>query len=438
MYFIFEVVLISELLIFNYMKNEINDFSFYSDFSQREIVRKIFDQAIFQKIETEPQLKKLLDNVILRGEGIQKVGPPKSFEAAALRSMLLADPDWKKQIPPLRELMSLFQSIFCKKDPKLFSAAKAWLQEKLFAAKEEVPSEKMRAIYVRNLLALYPFFSPEAGEEVSFEVLGKLETYIVELIPLTPSYSSSPLMAYGLIPKEKNKNIPPFLVFKGTTYPTDEGFAQSLLTDINPFAPVGGYAFQLFIKERIEKWLKKQTQNGSKVEVIGASLGGALSLQTASYLPSYIKEVHAFNSPAVTSSEVQAWNQKNEEFPEVHVYLQNNDPISSFVGSCFAPDWKIYHVYSPIEDPLQAHASFYTAHEQAFIIPGDARSLNNSLKRSMWPIAQNFLFVPLFLVGLCLFFLIELARGVSSATQFFFQRCDLLDDPKKSLSSIWS
>jgi hypothetical protein len=407
----------SEILIFNFIKDQKPEFSYYSKASQETIVKKIFEQVLLQRISKEGDLKSFIDNVVLNQSGKTSVNLPSDDPAeAALIAMLLADPDWKQKIPDRKDLLPLILSIFWEKDPKMFQIARNWLQAKLEAAKEEIPCARMRSIYIRNLLAYYPFFSPERGDKIRLPLgeEGKLIEYEVVPIELTPSFWVTPLMAYGL----QSTEGPSFLLFKGTTYPTDEGYLQSLLTDINPFACVGSYAFQFFAKKRIEKWLVDH----EKAEVIGASLGGSLSLQTVSYFPEKVKAVHAFNSPGMSSSEIKVWKQKTEklnleERPDVNVYLQSKDLISSFVGSCFALDWNIHHVYAPIEDSLQAHAAAYTAHEEAFIIPGDANSVNRSLKRRIWPIVQNILFVPFFFIGAICFLVVACALAISHFVQ---------------------
>jgi pimeloyl-ACP methyl ester carboxylesterase len=274
---------------------------------------------------------------------------------------------------------------------------------------------------LRNLLCYYPFFSPKKEEEIHLP-FGPLEStlsYRVEPIELTPPYLGSPLMAYGLVPKTAKAN--PLLLFKGTTYPADSGFYLSLLTDINPFGAVGSFAFQGFGKEKFKSWLAKQAQDNLKAEVMGASLGGSLSLQTAATFPEYISSVHAFNSPGVTFKEVESWK-KSQERPEVNVYLQEGDPVSSFVGRCFAPDWNIYRVFVPKITPAQVHASTYTAHPEVFIIPEEASTVNKDMRRRFWPFIQNVVLFPTFLLGSV--FLVMKIQGlhIRSVSQKIFKK----------------
>jgi pimeloyl-ACP methyl ester carboxylesterase len=138
-----------------------------------------------------------------------------------------------------------------------------------------------------------------------------------------------------------------------------------------------------------------------KAEVMGTSLGGALSLHTASYLPQYLQAAYAFNSPGMSSVECRAWKQKTkEEKPRVEVYLQKGDPVSEFVGSKFSSDWAVYQVYAEDQDPFQSHASMFLAYPESFVIPLDAQKVNEH--RVMWAWVQNILFIPLFLLNLLL------------------------------------
>lgn len=381
--------------IFSYLKKANPYFDAYSPTAQKKIVDEVFKRSKNLSID---QTHSLIKKIILSKAGASIAPPLDHPLGKAFSSLLLAESDWHEKIPSLQKVFSFLPSILWKTDPNLSKAARNWLQAKIQHSAEEIPDKKMRSIYLRNLLAYYPFFSPKKDEEIRLP-FGPLEStlsYRVEPIELTPPYLGSPLMAYGLIPKTAKAS--PLLLFKGTTYPADNGFYLSLLTDINPLGAVGSFAFQRFGKGKIESWLAKQAQEHDKVEVLGASLGGSLSLQTAATYPKYIKSVHAFNSPGVSFEEVALWG-KSEEKPEVNVYLQEGDPISSFVGRCFACDWKIHQVFVPKISSAQVHASTYTAHPEVFIIPEDATTVNRDIRRRFWPFIQNVVLFPPFLLG---------------------------------------
>ena len=381
--------------IFNYLKLTNPRFKNYSKKSQEKIVDEVFKRS--EKMDLN-QTRSLIKRVILSERGKGTVPPMDHPMGKMFNSLLLAESNWSEKIPSNKEVFSFLPSLLWKMDPSLFKEARNWLESKINCAAQEVPNKKMRDIYLRNLLSYYPFFSPEKGDEIRlpFGPLDSMLTYRVEPIELTPDFLGSPLMAYGLVPKIGG--VSPILLFKGTTYPSDKGFYLSLLTDINPYGAVGSFAFQFSAKEKIKSWLVKQSQKGSKAEVMGASLGGCLSLQTAATYPGYIKAVHAFNSPGVTFDEVASW-EKSKEKPQVNVYLQGGDLISSVVGRCFAPDWRIYRVFVEGISSSQVHAAAYTAHPEAFIIPEETQQVNEELGRRFWPFVQNILLFSFFLLG---------------------------------------
>jgi pimeloyl-ACP methyl ester carboxylesterase len=370
-------------------------FDAYSPSSQEKLVAEVFKRS--QHL-TMDQTNTLIGSITLSPSCVNTSSPMNHPVGEAFASFLLTESDWYGKVPSFWKVVSFLPSVLWKKDLKLMREAKSWLQANISNVSKESLNGKLGSAYLRNLISYYPYFVPEQGEKISLPMGASRfnVTYTVELIELTPSYLGSPITAYGLVP-ERGKKAPPILLFKGTTYPADDGFYLSLLTDINPYGSVGMLAFQMG-KEKIETWLQERTKE-CKAEVMGVSLGGCLSLQTASQYPEYIKAVHAFNSPGITFDEVDAWQQSRQEKPEVNVYLQDGDPVSSSVGRCFAPDWKIHGVFAPATDPIQAHASTYTAHPEAFIIPEDVKSINQDMRRRFWPIIQNCLLLPAFLIG---------------------------------------
>lgn len=160
---------------------------------------------------------------------------------------------------------------------------------------------------IGNVLALYTFLKPEKGEplEVPLFVNGmwEKELYTIDTLQLTPNWMGSPVIAYGLNPAGKN---PPLLLFKGTSYPTDQGFYLQILADLNPFRSIGAYLFSIG-KKPIKQWLQNA---GGKARLYGTSLGGALCEHTVIHYPDLIDKVFAFNCPALMGFELSQWNRK--------------------------------------------------------------------------------------------------------------------------------
>jgi pimeloyl-ACP methyl ester carboxylesterase len=187
----------------------------------------------------------------------------------------------------------------------------------------------------------------------------------VDNLPFTPEWMGSPLVAFGLTSKV---NIaPPLLLFKGTTYPTDDGFGLSLVTDINPFASVGKYGFKLGEK-KISTWLKAHTTH-AKARVYGKSLGGALAWQTALGYPSHVEKCMTYGAPGFRSVDLKRCKQLEEQkaLPPIYMFYQENDPVA--IVDEMANSGIHYMVLGKhCRKGVAAHADIYSTHEISSII----------------------------------------------------------------------
>lgn len=253
---------------------------------------------------------------------------------------------------------------------------------------------------VGQFLSYFTFFGPYDGEEISLpiEIDGTwhLIDYTVEKIPLSPSWMGSQSFAFGLKPKQE---APPLLLFKGTSYPTDEGFGLQLLTDFNPLASVGSYLFWLG-RSNIEKWLKK---GSSKSRVFGLSLGGALTQHAALHFPDRIESAFAYNTPALLPWEVK----KSKEHRGVHIFCNEND-LSSDSGFSYGKGWNVYKVF--VENP----PSFLLAHVQCYLGRKEFKLIQIQPKKTFWAfiIASLHLIlpIPLFFLGSLGYFLTQVFK----------------------------
>ncbi|MFI5343291.1 MAG: hypothetical protein ACHQUC_03625 [Chlamydiales bacterium] len=298
--------------------------------------------------------------------------------------------------PTLKQMLqetSILKAVAWKKDPELLSEARAMIEEifndiAIDLTEQELSPEEsfhMEAI-IGDLLALYPFLRPVDGNalNVPLKIDGKwqLVKYHVEKIELTPKWMGSPIVAYGLNPQEKASS-PPILLFKGTTYPTDKGFSLSLLTDINPFATVGSYAFSLG-KEKIKKWLDLQTKEENRALIFGKSLGGAHSWRTALHFPDQVAKVMAYGAPGFSSNELNKLGKRLESHsssPEINLFCQKNDPVP-FFDRAAEKGVNYYELLSGSPfDGVLAHAHMYSTHETSTIIRNEAFHKKHKWKR---------------------------------------------------------
>jgi pimeloyl-ACP methyl ester carboxylesterase len=413
-----------ELIINNLSSSAREAFDCRQPDQKEAIIQEIFNRATEELAEDSPNFQGVLTAKALHTRIAKESRIPRTDNRTLkpLEDLIFGNEEWVEALFGLEKVESLLHAVTWDKDAEIFKQVRQWFADRIANATTEIPDAEIRQVYLRNLLALYPYFSPEEDELLSlpFGPSGALIDYQVKALQLTPDFMGSPLVAYGLT--SQDPQAAPILLFKGTTYPSDEGFFLSLLTDINPFMPVGGFAFHLTAKSRIEAWLKENTTEERKAMVAGVSLGGALSLQTACYFPQYLSHVFAFNSPAMTSSEISSWEANikalGDAAPRVEVYLQDKDPISRMVGCLFAQEWKLHHVYAPldwtpIKSSFQSHSGALTAHPQVFIVPGSATGENNRIERLyIWPIFQNILFVLLFAILFCVYVVYFIAYNI--------------------------
>jgi hypothetical protein len=302
------------------------------------------------------------------------------------------------------------------------------------------------AALIGQLLAYYTFFGPENGEIFSLPIESggtwHLFDYKVEKIPLTPSWMGSQAVAFGLT---SEKGSPPLLLFKGTSYPTDEGFCLQLLTDFNPLASVGSYLFWLG-KKNIENWLTK----APGARVFGMSLGGSLTELAALHFPSLIKRAFAYNPPALFPWDTILWGgdffhnslergkarskrsglmrrawpkassteedregvaaaeqiskkitapqyKKNKPFPEVHIFHNEKD-LASASGFCYGKGWNVYEVL--VKNPssfLPAHVQCYLGRKESIIML--IKHPKKTFSQILFATLHAILSLPLFLLG---------------------------------------
>ena len=314
-----------------------------------------------------------------------------TVNGAALAKTLLFG---KNKKPLLAELRSHFQIIF----------------DALFENIQNESQDFWAEGLIGHLLSYYTFFDPPSGSKLSVPVCldGKWQKieYEVEKIPLTPSWMGSPMVAFGLTAF----NGPPLLLFKGTSYPADEGFGLQVLSDTNPGASVGGYAFAM-AKQTLRKWLKEK---GTKARLFGVSLGGALVQHTVARMPEYIESAFAYCPPRLMHYELRQWNrlykQNPTALPKVHIFEHDRDVVHS-AGLSRGMGWQVYKVMgSRPSFSLLAHVECYLSRKELLILKGNSH--NVPLKEKVLSAVHLILSVPFFLLGVILQALITLARKV--------------------------
>jgi len=154
--------------------------------------------------------------------------------------------------------------------------------------------------------------------------------------------------AIGLISTTPDK--PPVLVFRS---------ADSLIDDVAN-ADRRGVGFNQFEanKQALGNWLTQISQDTAKnprrlpPDLLGHSLGGALTQLAATEFTSTIGDIVTFNSPGVSQSTVNTFKQKGGAGKNVTHYIVSGDFIS-LGGEAFLPGKVVFQTYTnPIINPL--------------------------------------------------------------------------------------
>ena len=385
------------------------------------------------------ELRRIQKEII---RSIVSVGNPLPFridftDAAAPKALLLNYV--LHEVPTLEQLAhkELVKAVYWKKNSEFLKQIREGVQETLktffhrVSSQNDVIKEKKFGSHphlpmeaaVGNLLALYTYLDPPDNENISvpqkIEEIWKLIDYRIEKLQLTPDFLSSPMHAFGLSCIDSSFDAPPLLLFKGTTYPTDNGAFLSILSDVNPFASVGEYVFFLG-REKLRLWIEKNTVSKRKMRVYGSSLGGSMSLQAAIAFPELIEKVHAFSPPALSNRHVRKWNKlpKIGDKPEIYVYCGEGDMIPHF-GSGWGEDWGVFHVIgSKTYNPLISHFKIFTAERDVLLLDLNKEKDRKNVWRRLLSTAQLIGNVPIFCTLVAVFTCYLLLKKIAEMLKF--------------------
>lgn len=154
--------------------------------------------------------------------------------------------------------------------------------------------------------------------------------------------------AIGLISTTPDK--PPVLVFRGTDSPVDDiANTDKRGTGFNQFEAN---------KQALGNWLTQISQDTAKnprrlpPDLLGHSLGGAITQLAATEFTSTIGDVVTFNSPGVAQTTVNSFKQKAGAGKNVTHYIVSGDFVS-LGGEAFLPGKVVLQTFTnPIINPL--------------------------------------------------------------------------------------
>jgi|GEM_PF-6957386 len=344
-------------------------------------VKKIFDQLLRahditwdKNRKTIPmitlqRIDKLFQERVHHGKGaIARARSAPNSAAEAGVDVLIGRRKSREKVPPAAvhcrprqaTLSDYFSSLMVKAKE---SDLTEFRHELLRAASEAYTNKTDDLVYqcfAYPLLSLIAFTSPRVGSEIEFE--GK-RWRVEKRFDLATIGGA--IQAFALSTEEK----PPMLIFKGSTFPGDEGFAATWISDTTPGLSVGHIAAR---SADLKEWIVHQRD----VTVVGASLGGALALHMVSLYGDHVGNVHAYN-PAGLEAYVSYGEQRGMD---VHIYSQWNDLVST-MG--YFPPWATVYRIVPLRDQnfIVAHARIFAGEDEVTIFKTTGKYENSRPER---------------------------------------------------------
>lgn len=250
---------------------------------------------------------------------------------------------------------------------------------------------------IGNLISLLPFFDFENHSKIyllrSIDGEWKLVPYILNYIPLI----KDEIYAYGLEPQDEPKALP-ILVFRGTPYPTAQGFLEALWSDLHPIKSIGQEIFEQG-RAALDCWMEGK----EKVDCFGMSLGGALAYHAGHAYGDKIK-VYAYASPGLIPMK--------GGLSHIHgkAFFHLNDLVKS-VG--YHPESENFEVYAVV---TEARLNFIAAHAHpaglgpTLVLKVDPKHENRTWLRRLANIVKISISTVLFLVLLPIRIGVQLSR----------------------------
>lgn len=203
--------------------------------------------------------------------------------------------------PTLPELTwEELKALFVEHNPGLMAQAREQL-EKVFPRlltqinNKTHPDEVTEAL-VDHVIGVYAFMQPQDGSGVKFlqkiDDSWQLVTYQIKRILMTDTTLATPVYAYGCMP-EGNNAANPLLLYRGTTYRSQDGALLSYMADVTPMHSVGELIYKQG-KDAVALFINQS--NNKPVHIYGNSLGGALAVLTGEDFPDKTV-IHAHAAP---------------------------------------------------------------------------------------------------------------------------------------------
>lgn len=229
---------------------------------------------------------------------------------------------------PLQGGRQLLRFILWHQDKLLQTEALRWLEGELKKVVIYSWSQQRKQLAIDQLLALLPYLlrdkdmiSIPTWEDGQYT----LKQYHCEAIPMLPKWwlKTDQYYAFGMTCQSAS----PILLFKGTTYPTDQGFWTTVMADLFPFGNIGSIIMTLG-HHAIQNWANDKQY----IKAVGQSLGGALAI--------YSGKINGVEAITATNPALPSFQLSNDVDTTVIV---NSGDIISRIG-LMSKHWGVWSV----------------------------------------------------------------------------------------------
>ena len=291
-------------------------------------------------------------------------------------------------------------------DPAFAESFRNQFQEAFLKLYKQMQTKKhdplVEKMILDQLLSLYTYSEPLTGSSIKIPQIHGREKLLVEYSlkrePLSDPVWGGTVDAYILEPLEQTEKAHPYILFRGTTYPSAPGSLLARASDFIPGKAVGEILFKMG-KGKIEEIVKELNKKyPKKTHACGQSLGGALSYYTAFNFPNEVD----FHSTAPAGVHTKHINTAKAQKSAGVSYRHQNDFVP-LVG--VHPEGKDKEQVEVIEGKqrgyIDAHACLYGTRKNTVLLKINTKVDNQSSLRKAMTIGHQVLSVPfLFMNGI--------------------------------------
>jgi len=201
--------------------------------------------------------------------------------------------------------------------------------EEILAKVDQIEiSQELRKFYIQEILSkVLAYRQLDIGDSINIPDLNRKGSLIEYKIDKIFNLGFS-MPAFALTTKAQGK--PSIVLFRGTHLDlTDKTGVASIIADLDLFGP--GYTAFFKIEEQLRAFFINQEFKKQKTMVMGYSLGGILSVYTATFFSKYIDfdNSAAFNPPGVQKKLFNLCITQ-KYLKSMKVYVNQYDPVSKW------------------------------------------------------------------------------------------------------------